>query len=567
MFSLLKSYKWWLALLLAVSIVANGLSLLVPKLVSDYIDDYNVRASFRYEHIMLVLGLLAVVILAFTVVQYIVSTYFSEKVAFDIRNSLGDKLKDQSFRFVAEKTPATLLTYMTSDVEQVKSVIGQGMVGVTTALVTEIGVIILLLYINFHLALITLAVIPFLAFTFYFVFGNLSKLFRLNQENIEKINKVINESIVASGLIRVLNSRSDEMVKFDTVNSRARDIGLSLNKFLSAFIPILTFIANLTTIIILWFGGREVIAGQLTLGSMNAFFAYAAMFVWPLFILGFSGTFFSRAAVSWKRIQTVLQSETHVMGGTVKKDLHGKVEFKNVNLTYAERTVLKDISFSIQPNTRTAIIGPTAAGKTRLFYLLSSLITENTGTILVDEIDIKEWDQESYLRQVGLVFQDSVIFNTTLRENIMFRDTFENVDTEALLNKAIDTAELGDLVKSLPQGLDSKVSERGVNLSGGQKQRLMLARALSINPELLLLDDFTARVDIATENKIIENIGKNYPDLTLISITQKIEPIKNYDQVILLMEGELLAKGTHDELMRYSFEYRQIYESQQRTHE
>ena len=211
--------------------------------------------------------------------------------------------------------------------------------------------------------------------------------------------------------------------------------------------------------------------------------------------------------------------------------------------------------------TKTAIIGPTAAGKTQLIHLLSGLTAPTSGTILFDNIPLSDLDKQSLHKQMGLVFQDSVIFNMSLRENIAFNSNVSEED----LQKAIESAELADFIATQPEGLETTVSERGSSLSGGQKQRIMLARALSLNPQVLLLDDFTARVDTSTEQRILENIQKNYPHTTLISVTQKIASIEQYDQIILLMEGEILGKGTHKELMHTSPEYVQIYNSQRST--
>ena len=212
--------------------------------------------------------------------------------------------------------------------------------------------------------------------------------------------------------------------------------------------------------------------------------------------------------------------------------------------------------------TRTAVIGPTAAGKTQLLYLLTGLLeAERPDASSTTAADIDEYDRTTLHQQVGFVFQDSIIFNLTLRENIAFSKTV----TDADLEKAIATAELNDFIDTLPAGLDTVVSERGSSLSGGQKQRIMLARALALNPRVLLLDDFTARVDATTERKILENVQRNYPGITLLSVTQKIAPVEDYDQIVLLMEGEVLATGTHDELLETSPEYVQIYDSQRST--
>ena len=234
---------------------------------------------------------------------------------------------------------------------------------------------------------------------------------------------------------------------------------------------------------------------------------------------------------------------------------------QNVDLKFGEKFALKNVSFEAKPNTRTAIIGPTAGGKTQLLYVLTGLVTPTSGVVLYDGKNIEEYNKKNLHAQVGFVFQDSILFNLTLRENIAFNN---NVKNESL-QKAIATAELGDFVDSLPEGLDTIVSERGSSLSGGQKQRVMLARALALDPKILLLDDFTARVDTRTEKKILENVRKNYPEITLISVTQKITSVESYDQIILLMEGEVVASGTHSDLMNTCPEYVQIYNSQEST--
>ncbi|TFH24080.1 MAG: ABC transporter ATP-binding protein, partial [Bacteroidia bacterium] len=226
-----------------------------------------------------------------------------------------------------------------------------------------------------------------------------------------------------------------------------------------------------------------------------------------------------------------------------------------------EKPVLKKVSISIAEGSKTAIIGPTAAGKSQLLYLLSNLITPDEGRIEIDGVSIEKYSREVFHQQLGFVFQDSVLFNISLRENIAFNDSV----MEQSLKKAIETAELADFIESLPEKLDTVVSERGTSLSGGQKQRIMLARALALDPKILLLDDFTSRVDRNTENKILCNIENNYPNLTLVSVTQKIAPVRHFDQIILLMEGEVIASGTHKYLLEHSPEYIQIYSSQKTT--
>ena len=230
-------------------------------------------------------------------------------------------------------------------------------------------------------------------------------------------------------------------------------------------------------------------------------------------------------------------------------------------MEYEGKPVLKNISFKINKGEQIAIIGPTAAGKSQLLHLLMGLIKPKSGDILIDGNRIDDFDHEVYYNRMSTVFQESIIFNLSLKENIAFGSNISDDD----IQKAIVSAELNEYIKGLPNGLDTVVSERGSSLSGGQKQRIMLARALALNPAVLLLDDFTARVDRQTETKIQCNLMNNYPNLTLLSVSQKIASVKHFDHIILLMEGEIVAQGKHEELLSLCPEYIQIYNSQLST--
>jgi ATP-binding cassette subfamily B protein len=278
-------------------------------------------------------------------------------------------------------------------------------------------------------------------------------------------------------------------------------------------------------------------------------------------MIGFMSNVIAQSSASYMRIGMVLAAPPARPRGTLAADLRGDVALSHVTLRFGEKQALKDVTFSVKAGTRAAIIGPTAAGKTQLLYLLTGLIAPTSGVVAFDGRNIEDYTRTELHQQVALVFQDATLFNLTLRENIGFSRTVSDADLE----KAIAAAELTDFIRTLPAGLDTLVAERGTSLSGGQKQRIMLARALALSPRILLLDDFTARVDVTTERKILENVRRQYPGLTLVSVTQKIAPIEDYDQIVLLMEGEVLAAGTHPELLATCPEYAQIYESQRST--
>jgi ATP-binding cassette subfamily B protein len=564
-FQYIAKYKAKIGILLALALVSNGLGLLIPKLIGNFIDQYSKTGFVDWYGIGWVLGGLAVVVMIFTIIQSAVSSYLAEDVGFDLRQKLSHKLSRQTNSYVTEQTPSKLLTVLTSDVDGVKGIVSQGVVTAFSAILILIGSIILLVQINWQLALMVLTIIPLVVVTFGAIFGKIGGLFRQAQQNLEKINRVINESIVAASLVRVLNSQKSESKKFDVVNQASKKINLGIVNLFSTLIPVVNLLSNLATLAIIYFGGRLVIEKQISLGDFSAFLSYLSLLITPIFLLSFISSGLSRALISFGRIDEVLSSEVVEPAGKLVLDLKGAVEFKNIKLELAGRQILKDISFKIKAGTRTAILGPTAAGKSQLFSLLAGLNLPTSGEILIDNNLIQDLEPGSFYAQVGLVFQDSVIFNTSLRENILFQnnDEISEAEQQSILDKAVKVSALDDLVESLPQGMDTLISERGTNLSGGQKQRLMLARALALNPKLLLLDDFTARVDISTERLILGRLKENYPDVTLISITQKIEPIKDYDQILVLMEGELLASGKHDYLLENCLEYKQIWESQQ----
>lgn len=557
--SLLKPY-WKLILpLTLLALGSNGLTLWLPRLLSHGIDSFLTGASLNM--ILWKFGIAAFLIFVLTYLQSIIQTYASEQVARDLRNNLSEKISTHSFADVQRVTPSKLLTNLTSDIDSVKNFVSQAIVNIISSILLIIGGSFLLLSINWKLGLAVLTILPIIGGTFFVILGKVRSLFIQTREVIDWLNKVINESILGAALIRVLHSQRLEHQKFIEANTKAKNVGINILKLFSAMIPIVTFASNLAILIILTLGGKFIIAGTMSLGDFASFNSYLTILIFPIFILGFVSNIIAQAQASYKRIYEVLSSPEPHDDGMVTTPLKGALEMVNVNLVFGEKAALKNVSFKVAPGSKVAIIGPTAAGKTQLLHLLIGLLPPTSGEIKYDAHTIDEYRKEDLYKQIGLVFQDSIIFSISLRENIAF-----NTDvTEANLQRAIDTAELSDFINGLPDGLDTIVSERGTTLSGGQKQRIMLARALAISPKVLLLDDFTARVDTNTEKKILENVSRNYPDLTLVSVTQKISSIEKYDQIIVLMEGEVIALGTHQHLMETSPEYVQIYNSQQST--
>lgn len=558
--AILAPYRPMVFGLATLTIAANALALWLPKIISHAIDEYA-KQSLALADVSWLFGLVSLGIFILTYAQNIVQVYVSELVAKDLRDKLITKISKQAHSQIEKLSPARLLTNLTSDMDAIKMFVSQAVAALISSIFLIIGASILLLLTNWKLGLAVLTIVPVIGFTFGIVLQRVRAFFLKSREVIDGLNRVINESILGAGLIRVLNSESLEDKKFYTVNDASFQIGLKIIGIFSALIPAITFVASLSSVIILAFGGHLVIDNQLSLGDFAAFSSYMAILIFPLLILGFVGNISAMATASYTRIAEVLASPDMEDKGTVVSELTGKVEVRGLTIAYGQKKALDDVSFTVKPGSKTAVIGPTAAGKTQLLYTMTGLLQPTAGEVLYDGHKISDYQSETLYRQIGIVFQDSITFNMSIRDNI----TFSGKVSKEALEKAIATAELADFIATLPEGLDTLVSEQGKSLSGGQKQRLMLARALALNPKVLLLDDFTARVDTATEGKILKNLEKNYPNLTLISVTQKIASIENYDQIILLMEGEMLAKGTHKELLKSSVDYQQIYTTQQST--
>lgn len=558
-FSVLKPYKSRILLLVFLAFLGNGVNLILPKIIASAIDSYP--SNYVFSRVMFSYIGASLVVFVFTWLQGIVQVYASEKVARDLRTTLSQKISRQSSVYIEASNPSKLLTNLTSDVDAIKMFVSQAIVSISSSVFIITGACILLFITNWKLAFSVIAIIPIIGGAFAFVLKKVRPLFLQNRQVIDRLNKVINESILGAAIIRVINSQQPEYVKFVDANTQSKNLGMQVLKMFATLIPVIIFTANLGGLAILTLGGRFVISDTMTLGDFAAFNSYLSMLIFPILVIGFMSGMIAQASASHVRITGLLHEPDPVDTSTIKQVLKGNVNVQNISMVYGEKTALTGISFSVPAGSSLAVIGPTAAGKTQLLYVLTGLLKPTGGRVSYDGADIEAYDKENFYSQVGFVFQDSILFNMSIRENIAFSKTA----TDESLQKAIATAELKDFIENLPDKLDTIVSERGTTLSGGQKQRLMLARALANNPRVLLLDDFTARVDTNTETRILANLQNNYPGITLISVTQKISTAASFDQIIVLMQGEIVATGIHETLLKESPEYVQIFNSQQST--
>jgi ATP-binding cassette, subfamily B, bacterial len=560
-FSLLKPYIGTVIILIIMALLGSAVNMLIPKIIARAIDAWSAN-HFNMKSVIVEFIIAGIAIFIFTFLQNVLQTYTSERVAKDLRTQLSDKISHQSYAFILRSNPSKLLTNLTSDIDSIKMFVSMAFVTIISSVFVIAGTSVLLILINWKLALTVLSIVPVIGMTFFIVLKKVRVLFRRSREVIDSLNRIINESIMGSALIRVLNSQQPESIKFLKSNTESRDLGMSILRLFATLIPVIMFVSNLAVVTILAIGGHFVVAGKMSLGDFAAFNSYIVLLIFPIIMIGFMSNIIAQATASYQRISQVLEAPPPAAEGTITGSIKGDIRMKDVSLLYGDKPILKNVSFFVKAGTRTAIIGPTAAGKSQLLYLLINLISPDSGSIELDGVEIDKYTKEIFHSQIGFVFQDSVIFNMSLRENIAFNS---NV-TEESLAKAIATAELTEFIDTLPQKLETVVSERGTSLSGGQKQRIMLARALAINPKILLLDDFTSRVDRKTENKILCNLENNYPGLTLITVTQKISPVRHFEQIILLMEGEVIVTGRHKDLKESSPEYMQIFSSQLSTH-
>jgi ATP-binding cassette subfamily B protein len=559
---LVQEYAGWAFLLLVFIFATNGLNLAIPQLIGDGVDAFQENGRID-ESFILIIGFVLIGVFIARAIESLLSILIAERMAARLRKRLARKISKQSFAYINKISQAKLLTNFTSDVEQVKTIISQGIVQLISSFFLIIGSAALMIRINWKLALLALSIIPLIVIGFQVIFKRIGKLFKQSREVLDKLNKVVSESIVGAAMVRIVDSVVLEKNKFSVVNKEAKDVGIRILSFFGSLIPFINLLSSLGIVIIVWFGGNDVIRGDLTIGEFTAFYGYLTGLITPIFILGFISNALLRAWVAFVRVDEVLHAKLPKDTKGKKHTFSGKLEFKNVSLTLKNTPVLKNISFTIEPGTKNALIGPTAAGKTQIFYLITGLRKPTKGEILFDGVPIDQLDTEYLYSQIGFVFQDNIIFNASVLENIVFNDAIQKEDVE----RAVAVAELDDFIKALPEKEHTIVSERGESLSGGQKQRLSLARALALNPKLLLLDDFTSRVDISTEKRIAENLKTHYQDTTQLVISQKIDSVKEYDQIILIMSGEMIAQGTHDVLLKESFEYEQMYESQKSTEE
>ena len=396
---LLLPYKWLVFSLVLLTVLANGLNLFVPKIIAGAIDTFR-AGNFVLSNLVLTFSIVSILIFIFTYVQNIVQVYAAEKVARDLRTKLARKISEQDYSFIDAVTPPKLLTNLTSDVDAVKSFVSQVISSIISSAFLIVGASVLLILTNWRLALVVLCIVPVIGGTFFIVLRKVRTLFVRSQEAIDWLNKVINESILGSALIRLVNSQQYEYQKFLDANTEAKNISLSILNLFASLVPLVTFLTNVATLSILLLGGHFVITGSMTLGGFTAFNSYLAILIFPILIISFMSNVIAQASASFVRIQGILDADDVKDPGTRQDPLSGDISVQHVSFQVNEKNILKDVSFEVKPHTRTAIIGPTAAGKTQLLYVLMGLVKPTGGTVLYDGRNITEYQKEKFYEQI-----------------------------------------------------------------------------------------------------------------------------------------------------------------------
>lgn len=513
----------------------------------------------------------AIAIVIFAVVRGLFAflyTYWAERnsqgIAFDMRNDLYAKISKLSFSYHDRNQTGQLMIRATDDVEKVRLFIGQGLLQAVGALVLLIGTLIILVSTNPRLTLVVLPILP-LALIIFMIFGSISQpLFVKVQQRLSALNTILQENLAGIKVVKAFTREKSEQQKFRVSADALMKQQVTVARVFSFLFPLVFLIANVGQALVLYFGGRQIINNTLTLGQYQEFSLYLIFIFLPLAQLGIIITQMSQASASAGRIFEILDAKSDVEDkpNAVKlPPVQGRVAFENVTFRYfgGGDPVLSEVSFEAEPGQTVALLGATGSGKTTIINLIPRFYDPSEGRVLIDGYDLRDVTLESLRSQIGIVLQETTLFTGTIRDNIAFgKPNASQEEVEA----AAKAAAAHDFIMSFPQGYDTPVGERGTTLSGGQKQRMAIARALLLDPRLLILDDSTSAVDLETEYHIQKALDRLMQGRTSFVIAQRISTVMHADQILVLDKGRVVARGKHVDLMETSELYAEIYSSQ-----
>lgn len=494
--------------------------------------------------------------------------YLSEKagqnIAFDFRNELFAKIQRLSFSYHDRNRTGQLMIRATDDVEKVRLFIGQGLLMAVQAIVLLTGALIMLLLTNFQLTLVVLPILP-IALVMFMLFGAITQpLFSKVQQKLSTLNTILQENLAGIKVVKAFATEAQEQKRFTAAADDLMRQQIHVSRIFSFLFPVIFLIANLGQAAVLYFGGAQIIAGTLTIGEWQKFSLYLVFVFFPLGQLGFIISQMSQAAASANRIFEILDAPNEVTdkpGAIPLPPIQGEVVFDHVSFRYfgSSELVLDDVSFRAEPGQTVAILGATGSGKSSIINLIPRFYDVTSGRVLIDGYDVRDVTIESLRRQIGIVLQETNLFTGTIRDNIAFGRP-DASDEEVIA--AAKAAAAHEFIMSFPEGYNTPVGERGTTLSGGQKQRIAIARALLLNPRILILDDSTSAVDVQTELQIQQALDRLMKGRTSFVIAQRISTVLNADKILVLEKGRIVAEGTHAELIENSPAYAEIYRSQ-----
>lgn len=548
-------------------VLVSATNLAAPQFLRLAIDGGIVRRD--WGNILLAAGgLLAVAAFrgVFTFLQGYLSEKSSQGVAYDLRNDIYTKLQNLSFSYHDQAQTGQLMTRVTSDVEMVRQFIGQGFLQLMGALVMLAGSAAVLFAMNWRLALVSLTIIPCVFLVFFRFVRSVQPLFRLVQQRLGALNTVLQENIAGARVVKAFAREEHEIARFGAANELLLKQNIDVMRATSTTFPVIFFFGNVGTFLVMWYGGNEVIGGTLSLGELVAFNSYLGFLMFPIFILGMIAATMTRAAASAQRVFEVLDAVSEVQdrpGATPLPAIQGRVAFEDVSFRYAgaEHDALSQVSFAAEPGQTVAVVGTTGSGKSTIINLIPRFYDVRSGRVTIDGHDVRDVTLESLRSQIGIVLQETVLFSGTIRENIAYGAPEA---TQEQLERVAKIAQAHGFILEQPQGYDTRIGEGGVGLSGGQMQRIAIARALLLNPKVLILDDSTSSVDAETEYQIQRAMDKLMVGRTSFIVAQRISTVRNAGLILLLDGAQIVASGTHEELLESSDLYGEIVSSQLR---
>jgi ATP-binding cassette, subfamily B, multidrug efflux pump len=572
------SYLWRYPRYTAASVLAlllaTAAQLAVPQLVQEVIDsivanavaiDLNIGLALR--SLLLAVGIIILIAIArglFAFGQTYLSQALSQNIAFELRNDLFAKIQRLSFSYHDQNQTGQLMIRATDDVERLRVFIGQALLLALQALLLLVGTLALLFATNVRLTLVVIPILP-IALIVFMIFGSVAQpLFRRIQEKLSAVNTILQENLAGLKVVKAFATERREQARFRHSIDDLLDERIVVSRTFSFLFPFIFLVANLGQAAILYFGGREIIGGSLTLGEWQKFSLYLTYLFLPMGQLGFIIALTAQAAASAQRIFEILEAENKVIDKPGAIDLpaiQGDVVFDTVGFRYfaSGEPVLQNVSFHAAPGQTVALLGSTGSGKTTIINLIPRFYDVSEGAITIDGHDIRDITIESLRTQIGIVLQETTLFSGTIRDNIAYGRPDATLDE---IEAAAKAAAAHDFIMSFPQGYETPVGERGSTLSGGQRQRVAIARALLLDPQILILDDSTSSVDLQTEFLIQQALDQLMAGRTSFVIAQRISTVVNADQILILDQGQIVDRGTHEELLENSAIYAEIYYSQ-----